>query len=76
MRLYSIASTRYGDDGDGETVSLCVRRATVLDPETGKEDPAKQVNDGGIEGRRGGGVVFSFFELKTKTKTTLYNVFF
>ena len=45
MRLYSIASTRYGDDGDGETVSLCVRRATVLDPETGKEDPAKQVND-------------------------------
>lgn len=43
MRLYSIASTRYGDDGDGRTVSLCVRRATVTDPATGKEDPAKEV---------------------------------
>ncbi|CAM9206273.1 unnamed protein product, partial [Ectocarpus sp. 13 AM-2016] len=42
VRLYSIASTRYGDDGDGRTVSLCVRRATVIDPETGKEDPAKE----------------------------------
>lgn len=46
VRLYSIASTRYGDDGDGRTVSLCVRRATVLDPETGKEDPAKEVRGG------------------------------
>lgn len=44
VRLYSIASTRYGDDGDGRTVSLCVRRATVIDPETGKEDPAKEVS--------------------------------
>ena len=43
MRLYSIASTRYGDDGDGRTVSLCVRRATVIGPATGKEDPAKEV---------------------------------
>lgn len=43
MRLYSIASTRYGDDGDGRTVSLCVRRAAVIDPATGKEDPAKEV---------------------------------
>ncbi|CBJ31206.1 hypothetical protein Esi_0238_0041 [Ectocarpus siliculosus] len=42
VRLYSIASTRYGDDGDGRTVSLCVRRATVIDPETGKEDPSKE----------------------------------
>ncbi|CAM9221260.1 unnamed protein product [Pylaiella littoralis] len=42
VRLYSIASTRYGDDGDGRTVSLCVRRATVVDPATGKEDPAKE----------------------------------
>lgn len=43
VRLYSIASTRYGDDGDGRTVSLCVRRATVIDPATGKDDPAKEV---------------------------------
>eukprot|EP00903_Cladosiphon_okamuranus_P007149 g6942.t1 len=42
VRLYSIASTRYGDDGDGRTVSLCVRRATVIDPATGKEDPTKE----------------------------------
>ncbi|CAM9291462.1 unnamed protein product [Ascophyllum nodosum] len=42
VRLYSIASTRYGDDGNGRTVSLCIRRATYRDPETGKEDPAKE----------------------------------
>ena len=27
-RLYSIASSRYGDDMTGTTTSLCVRRAT------------------------------------------------
>ena len=27
VRLYSIASTRYGDDLDGNSVSLCVRRS-------------------------------------------------
>jgi len=42
VRLYSIASTRYGDSFDGQTASLCVRRATYTDPETGKEDPAKK----------------------------------
>ena len=36
-RLYSIASTRYGDTFDGKTTSLCVRRAVFTDPETGKE---------------------------------------
>ncbi|CAD7704664.1 unnamed protein product [Ostreobium quekettii] len=41
-RLYSIASTRYGDSFDGQTTSLCVRRATYTDPETGKEDPSKK----------------------------------
>lgn len=41
VRLYSIASSRYGDSFDGLTTSLCVRRATYTDPETGKEDPAK-----------------------------------
>ena len=42
VRLYSIASTRYGDDFDGKTASLCVRRATYWDPELGREDPAKK----------------------------------
>ena len=41
-RLYSIASTRYGDDGKGDTVSLCVRRAVYWDAELGREDPAKK----------------------------------
>ncbi|CAI0545563.1 unnamed protein product [Linum tenue] len=41
VRLYSIASTRYGDNFDGRTGSLCVRRAVYYDPETGKEDPSK-----------------------------------
>lgn len=42
VRLYSIASTRYGDLLDGKTMTLCVRRATYWDPEMGKEDPAKK----------------------------------
>jgi ferredoxin--NADP+ reductase len=41
-RLYSIASTRYGDYFDGQTASLCVRRATYWDPEKNAEDPAKK----------------------------------
>jgi ferredoxin--NADP+ reductase len=40
-RLYSIASTRYGDALNGNTVSLCVRRALYEDPVTGLEDPTK-----------------------------------
>ena len=40
-RLYSIASTRYGDLLDGRTVSLCVRKAEFYDPATGLPDPAK-----------------------------------
>lgn len=40
-RLYSIASTRYGDILDGNTVSLCVRRAEYTDPVTGQVDPSK-----------------------------------
>ena len=40
-RLYSIASTRYGDLLDGTTVSLCVRRAEFVDPVTGVVDPTK-----------------------------------
>jgi ferredoxin--NADP+ reductase len=41
-RLYSIASTRYGDLLDGTTVSLCVRRAEYTDPNTGLIDATKQ----------------------------------
>ena len=42
VRLYSIASSRYGDAFDGKTATLCVRRATYWDSELGKEDPAKK----------------------------------
>jgi ferredoxin--NADP+ reductase len=42
VRLYSIASSRYGDDMSGQTSSLCVRRATYWDPEMGKDDPVKK----------------------------------
>eukprot|EP00631_Chrysoreinhardia_giraudii_P004019 CAMPEP_0197415818 /NCGR_PEP_ID=MMETSP1170-20131217/2243_1 /TAXON_ID=54406 /ORGANISM="Sarcinochrysis sp, Strain CCMP770" /LENGTH=372 /DNA_ID=CAMNT_0042942661 /DNA_START=40 /DNA_END=1158 /DNA_ORIENTATION=- len=42
VRLYSIASSRYGDDMTGQTASLCVRRATYWDPDMGREDPAKK----------------------------------
>lgn len=41
-RLYSIASTRYGDLLDGQTVSLCVRRAQYYDPITNLPDPSKK----------------------------------
>jgi len=41
-RLYSIASTRYGDLLDGNTVSLCVRRAEYYDSVTDQIDPAKK----------------------------------
>lgn len=36
LRLYSIASTRHGDDGDDKTVSLCVRQLVYKHPETGE----------------------------------------
>jgi len=42
VRLYSIASSRYGDAFDGKTATLCVRRATYWDAEKGKEDPEKK----------------------------------
>jgi len=41
-RLYSIASTRYGDDKKGTTTTLCVRRAVYWCPELKAEDPAKK----------------------------------
>lgn len=36
LRLYSIASTRHGDDMDDQTVSLCVRQLEYKHPETGE----------------------------------------
>ncbi|OLP17528.1 ferredoxin-NADP reductase [Leptolyngbya sp. 'hensonii'] len=36
LRLYSIASTRHGDNVDDKTVSLCVRRLEYKHPETGE----------------------------------------
>jgi len=42
VRLYSIASSRYGDDMTGQTTSLCVRRATYWCPELEADDPAKK----------------------------------
>ncbi len=36
LRLYSIASTRHGDDLDGKTVSLSVRQLEYKHPETGE----------------------------------------
>merc|ERR1719199_2280784 len=42
VRLYSIASSRYGDDMTGNTASLCVRRATYWDPELKADDPKKK----------------------------------
>ena len=37
LRLYSIASTRHGDNLDDKTVSLCVRKLEYKDPETGEQ---------------------------------------
>merc|ERR1712194_197927 len=43
VRLYSIASSRYGDDMTGKTGSLCVRRANYWCPELKADDPAGKV---------------------------------
>ena len=37
LRLYSIASSRSGDDGRGNTASICVKRVVYLDADTGEE---------------------------------------
>jgi ferredoxin--NADP+ reductase len=37
IRLYSIASTRHGDNLDEKTVSLCVRKLEYKHPETGEK---------------------------------------
>ncbi|CBZ50480.1 neuronal nitric oxide synthase, related [Neospora caninum Liverpool] len=40
-RIYSIASSRDGDDGCGSTLTLCVRKHIYSDPVTGKRDRQK-----------------------------------
>ena len=37
LRLYSIASTRLGDDRRGRSASICVKRVIYRDPATGEE---------------------------------------
>jgi ferredoxin--NADP+ reductase len=37
LRLYSIASTRLGDDRRGRSASICVKRVVYPDPATGEE---------------------------------------
>ena len=44
VRLYSIASSRYGDDMTGTTTSLCVRRATYWCPELKADDPPRRAS--------------------------------
>jgi ferredoxin--NADP+ reductase len=39
LRLYSIASPAMGDDGQGRTLSICVKRAIYTNPETGQTFP-------------------------------------
>jgi ferredoxin--NADP+ reductase len=36
LRLYSIASPAVGEDGEGKTVTLCVKRAVTIDEATGQ----------------------------------------
>lgn len=44
LRLYSIASPRGGDDGRGETVSICVRRCFSIDDISGERYPGRASN--------------------------------
>ncbi|PFH32558.1 ferredoxin NADP+ oxidoreductase FNR [Besnoitia besnoiti] len=40
-RIYSIASSRHGDDGFGRTLTLCVKKHVYADPSTGRRDAQK-----------------------------------
>ena len=44
LRLYSIASPRGGDDGRGDTISICVRRCFSIDDISGERYPGKASN--------------------------------
>jgi ferredoxin--NADP+ reductase len=43
-RLYSIASSRTGERGDSDTISICVRRCFYVDPVSGERYPGKASN--------------------------------
>jgi ferredoxin--NADP+ reductase len=43
-RLYSIASSRLGEAGEPETISICVRRCFSIDPVSGERYPGKASN--------------------------------
>lgn len=44
LRLYSIASPRGGDDGRGDTFSICVRRCFSIDDISGERYPGRASN--------------------------------
>lgn len=43
-RLYSIASSRMGENGEPNTISICVRRCFYIDPVNGERYPGKASN--------------------------------
>jgi len=44
LRLYSIASTRLGEDGEGTEIAICVRRCSYIDEINGEEYPGVASN--------------------------------
>ena len=44
LRLYSIASTRMGEDGQGSEIAICVRRCSYIDEVNGEEYPGVASN--------------------------------
>jgi ferredoxin--NADP+ reductase len=44
LRLYSIASTRLGEDGQGCEIAICVRRCSYIDEVNGEEYPGVASN--------------------------------
>ncbi|MBI3681231.1 MAG: oxidoreductase [Acidobacteria bacterium] len=44
FRLYSIASSRQGENGKGDAISICVRRCFYLDEVSGERYPGKASN--------------------------------
>lgn len=44
VRLYSIASSRSGEAGEPDTISICVRRCFYVDPVSGERYPGKASN--------------------------------
>ena len=44
MRFYSIASSRAGEEGQPDTISICVRRCFYVDPVSGEQYPGTASN--------------------------------